>query len=74
MSFRGKEIDILLDNRYLPAKGFQIPVTDVDAADNDAPLVDIVSAVDQLGHAALTGAGLADDGHGLARLDLEVDV
>ena len=39
-----------------------------------APGIHIVDAVDQLGQRALTRAGLADDGHGLARFGAEGDV
>ena len=62
-----EEEDILLDGRDLRAQRCHVPVAHIDAVDQDAPAADVVDAVDQLGQRRLAGAGLADDGDGLAR-------
>ena len=69
-----EEEDILLDGRDLRAQRVQAPVAHIHAVDQDAPLVHIVDAIDQLGQRALARAGLPDDGDGLARLGAERDV
>ena len=69
-----EEHDVLLDRRDLRAKRRQVPFPDVDAVDQDAALVDIIDAGDQLGQRALAGAGFADDRDRFARCGAERDV
>ena len=49
-------------------------VGDVDAVEGDPAAVELVEPHDQVDQRGLAGAGRADDGHGLARLDDEVEV
>src|SRR5579875_600326 len=69
-----EEEDVLLDGRDLRAQRVQAPITHIDAIDEDAPLVHIVDAIDQLRQAALSGAGLPYDSDGLPRLRVKRDI
>jgi len=66
-----KQEGILLDERNLGAQRFQVPVAHVDAIDRDRAAIDIEDAVDQPGQGRFAGAGLPDDGDGLARMRCE---
>src|SRR5579859_2950064 len=69
-----EEEDVLLDARYLRAQGIKAPISHVYAVHQNAPLIDIVDAVDQSGERAFARAGLTNDGNGLPRQRVERDV
>ena len=69
-----KQERILGDQRHLRAQGALLDGPHVDAVDQHISVGDVVEAGDQVGDGGLAGAGLADQRHGLAGLDGEVDV
>ena len=55
----------------MPAQGGDLDLADVDAVDQDLPLLDIVVPADQGEDCRLAGSGRADKCHGLPRRNME---
>src|SRR5581483_151056 len=72
-SAREKE-DVLLDAGYLRAQRVEAPFSHVHAIDENAPLIDIVDAVDQLCERTFARARLTDDSDSLPWLRVKRDV
>src|SRR5690625_228560 len=66
-----EEEDVLLDDRDLLAQRLHVPVAQVYAVYEDAPLLRVVAAVHQLHQRALPAAGLALDDNAVARPGVE---
>src|SRR5216683_4563059 len=66
-----EEEDILLDGRNLRAQRVQAPLAHVDAINQNAALVDVINAIDQLRKRALAGPCLSHDGDSLPWLCVE---
>ncbi len=69
----GEEEWVLQDDAEAAAEGGEVLVADVDAIDEDLAVLDVVEAHHQRGDGGLAGAGVADDGGGLAGGDGEGD-
>ncbi len=69
----GEEEGVLEDDAEALAESVEILLTDVDAVDEDIAVLDVVEAHHQGGDGGFAGAGVADDGGGLARGDAEGD-
>ncbi|CAM5716648.1 hypothetical protein STENM223S_01189 [Streptomyces tendae] len=68
-----EEVAVLGDHAEGRAQGARGQVADVDAADPDGALVDVVEPRQQLGDRRLAGAGRADERDGLAGFGAEGD-
>ena len=55
-------------------KSVHVELADVDAVEQNLAALDFVEAQQELNRGGLAGAGVADDGDGLAGLDVEGDV
>ena len=65
---------VLQDDAELAAQVLDVQFADVDAVEKDLPALDVVEAQQELDGGGLAGAGVADDGDGLAGLDAEGNV
>ncbi len=70
----GKEERILEDDAEHAAQVLDIDFADVDAVEEDLSALDVVEAEEQRDQSGLAGAGVADDGDGLARCYAEGDI
>ncbi len=70
----GEQERLLGHHAELRAQRVQRDPAQVAAVDADRAVVGVVEAADQLGDGGLARAGLADEGHGLAGRDPQVDV
>ena len=69
-----EQVHMLGDQGVLLAQLAQAIFTDVDAVQQDLPLLDIIETGQQAGDGALARAGAPHQGHRFTRLDLEADV
>ncbi len=69
-----KEERILEDDAEHAAQVLDIDFADVDAVEEDLSALDVVEAEEQRDQSGLAGAGVADDGDGLAGGDAEGDI
>jgi hypothetical protein len=69
----GEDHRVLRHQGDLAAQGQRVELAQVDAVEGDTALLRVVEAQQQLQHAALAGARGADQGHRLARAQLEGD-
>ncbi len=69
-----EEEGLVEDHADVGPQAGQGQVADVVAVDLDRAVLHVVEAGEQAGHGRLAGTGPADDGHGLARGDVEVEV
>ena len=70
----GEEEGVLQDDGEVAAEGGEIVFAEVDAVEADCSGGDVVEAHHQAGEGGFAGAGVADDGDGLAGFDGEGDV
>ena len=70
----GEHEHVLLDRLDGAAQVFEGDAADVGAVDGDAAGLDVPHAGQEVGNGGFAGAGVADDGHGFARLDGEGEV
>ena len=69
----GEQERVLQHDAEAPAQRVQVLLAHVHAVHQDLPALDVVEAHHQRGDGGLAGAGVADDGGGLVRLDDEAD-
>ena len=70
----GEQERILQDDAELAAQILHVQFADVDAVEQDLAALDVVEAQQELNGGGFAGAGVADDGDGLAGLDAEGDI
>ena len=70
----GEEKWVLQDDAELAAQGVRVELAEVDAVKQDLAALDFVETQKQLDDGGFAGAGVADDGDGLARADVEGDI
>ena len=70
----GEKEGILQDDAELLAQILNVDRANVDAVEKDLPALNIVKAQQQRDQSGLAGAGMADDGEGLAWLDAERNI
>ena len=70
----GKEKRRLRNHADLPAQALQVERADVLAIEQDLPALELVEARDQFAECRFARAGMADQGHHLARCDAQREV